>query len=218
MRIGIISEGYSDRAVITNILKGLIQIDDADIQPLRPVYNYDATTLAVKPIELISSWTVVREECIKRTKITEFLAIAGQDFVVIHIDAAEAENYGVVRPAKGQNTEEYAVQLRANIVNKVNEWLENNHTEEILYAIAIEETDAWVLTIFDKKDSIKSAKPKEKLQSILGDKDLSTRVDFDNYYSITKVFAKRKEWEKNKYQSYNHSLKLFADEVIQKVL
>lgn len=216
MRIGVISEGHADRAVIINILTGLTGLDETDIKPLRPIYNYDETDKASINPETFSSWSVVRNECQKRELIDGFLAFEDQDFVVIHIDTAEAESYGIQRPDK--NTETYCKDLRALVIKQIDAWLNQNMSNQILYAVAIEETEAWILTIYDPKDSIKSAKPKEKLNKILSKKGINSTSTYDNFIKISKPLSKRRDIHKGKFLIYNCSLNAFFEEIKTKVL
>ena len=41
------------------------------------------------------TWSVVKEECQNGQVIDRFLAFESQKFVVIHIDSAEADHYGL---------------------------------------------------------------------------------------------------------------------------
>ncbi|HZV70407.1 MAG TPA: hypothetical protein VFG10_12715 [Saprospiraceae bacterium] len=216
MKIGVISEGHSDRAVIVNILIGLTGLDLSDISPIRPKYKLDETDLAHLPENTFGSWTLVRKECIERESIDKFLSIEGQDFVVIHMDTAEADEYGIDRPSK--KSEDYCLNLRASVIAKINSWFGENISSKILYAIAIEEINAWILTIYENKDSSKPLKAKEKLNTLLKKKGLSTTSTFDNYLKLSKPFAKKKTIKTRNYLLFNHSLEEFHNEITQKVI
>lgn len=216
MKIGVISEGHADRAVIENIIVGITELDRNAIEALRPIYTTDETDKALLKSKNFSTWSVIKEECEKRELIDGFLAFEGQDFIVIHIDTAEAEHYGISRPIKKSET--YCEELRECVIQQINTWLKEDLSNEILYAVAIEETDAWVLTIYDSSDSTSSAKPKEKLDYILGKKKIDSTSNYDNFISLSKPFSKRKDVEKGKYLKYNCSLAAFFEEVNSKVL
>lgn len=216
MKIGIISEGHSDRAVITNILLGLTGLDISNIEAIRPIYNLDETDKAhVDPLTF-SSWSIVKNECEKRELIDGFLAFEGQDFVVIHLDTAEAEEYGIKRPDKRANN--YCEELRQTVVQQIDSWLNKNIENEILHAVAIEETEAWLLTLFEQRNSISAAKPKEKLSRILKSQKIDSTIDFDNYLIISKPLSKTKEIVKGKFLTNNCSLNAFYEEIKEKVL
>lgn len=216
MRIGIISEGHADRAVITNILMGATGIDRNDIEALRPIYNLDETDKALINPQSFSTWSVVKEECETRNLIDGFLAFEGQDFVVIHMDTAEADEYGIHRPDK--NSELFSMKLRNLVIQQINTWLNEDLSDSILYAVAIEEIEAWILTIYDKSDSTKSAQPKEKLDKICGRKGLNSTSNYKNFLDLSKPLSKQRDINRGKYLTYNLSLKAFYEEVQKKVL
>ena len=214
MKIGVICEGPTDRVVIGNILKGLKNIDSAQIVSLRPNYSKDETDLADIPADAFSNWSIVKEECENRIKISKFLSIEGQDIVIIHIDSAESDEYGVSKPFKDAN---YAITLRANIVTKINEWLDNQFQNEIIYAIAVEETDAWILTIYEPRDSSTSADPKAKLKRVLSRLGINYSHTPEDFIFISDPFTKKKNFSKGKYLSFNNSLEEFCTEINNKL-
>lgn len=218
MQIGIISEGHSDRAVIANLFAAATGIDSTAIKTLRPMLKMDATDkAAVKDQVEFSNWTLVRKECLERELIDDFLSLEGNDYIIIHIDTAEADEYEVKRPDKDKN---YAVNLRTLVVQKINEWLnvkgwpQGLSPASVLYAVAVEETESWLLCIFwDVKDTSSSAKPKEKLKYFLDQKKINAAVDYDNYLKLSKPFAKHKDLIAGKYLDRNASLALFYAEL-----
>jgi len=216
MKIGVICEGHADRAVITNIITGITGLDRSNILALRPTNKSDETDKAFKNPKSISSWSVIKEECEKKELINEFLAIEGQDFVVIHIDTAEAGSYGVNSPNK--KSDNYCENIRSLVVGKINDWLVTDLSKSILYAVAVEEIDAWVLTIYEQGDSSKPANPKKQLSRVLAKKDLDSTSNYNNYLILSNPLSKQREITKNNYLSYNCSLKAFHDEVKTKVL
>lgn len=218
--VGIFAEGRGDLAVITNILKGTLQIDRSDIRYALPEFEKDQTDLSVMPTEQQSSWTVVKSVCEERHKIDEFFnsPIEEERFIVIHLDTAERhlKGYDVIEPKKSGdlNIKDYCGQLRTNVVNKIDEWLKNEYKGQIAYAVAIEETDAWVLTLYDKSNSDTATynNPKERLKIQLlkqKDKHILGAKAFTKYDSLSSDFRKTKKLllctEKNE------SLKLFCE-------
>lgn len=217
MRIGVISEGHADRAVIENLIVGLTGLDSVDIEPLRPQYNYDETDKAVLDPKTFSSWSVVMQECKEREMIDGFLEIEGQDFIAIHIDTAEADQYGISRPPKDNN---YCMNLRNLVIQEMIKWFGEDISDSILYAIAIEEIDAWLLTIYDNRDTTTTATPKEKLQRILGKAKpkINLASNYDNYLKLSKPFSKKKDINRGQFLERNCSLEAFYEEILQKVV
>lgn len=214
MKIGVICEGHTDRAVIRNILKGLKGVDSSQIVPLRPDYSVDETDLSQMTVDNYSNWSLVKAECENQVKIDRFLSIEGHDFVIIHIDSDCSDEYGVTKPVKDAD---YSKKMRDTIIAKINEWLSNNFQDQILYAIAIEETEAWILTIYDKNDSIKSADPKAKLKRTLSKMGIRYDHTHAGFYEISEKFSKRKNFRKEKFRDYNESLNNFCQEVEDKL-
>lgn len=216
MRIGIICEGHTDRAVISNIITGITGLDYSDIVALRPSDTKDATDKALKETKKFSTWSVVKEECINRELIDDFLALEGQEFITLHIDTAEADEYGIKRPDK--KTDTYCNDLRNLVIEEIKSWLQEDLDEKLLHAIAIEELEAWILPIYESKDSSSSANPKGKLDFILGKQKVSTVKTYATYLSISEALGKAKEIKQGKFLSYNDSLNDFFEEVRVKVL
>lgn len=200
MRIGIIAEGRGDLAVITNILKGWLGLEREHVQFLRPEYALDETDLHEQSDEQFSNWGHVRRECIDYTRIHEFLdtPLDEERLVVIHIDTAEAElaGYDVVRPvAKGHD---YALELRGRVAAKLDEWIGGRSTGHLRYAIAVEETDAWILALYSTKETAAYRDPKKQLERELNrqlsDKErrrLFQLKAFARYDKLSQDFRKR---------------------------
>lgn len=203
MRIGIIAEGRGDLAVITNLLRGWLGLDREHVQFLRPEYALDETDLHEMAKEQRSNWLLVKRECIDYTRIREFLdtPLDEERLVVIHIDTAEAELVGfdVVRPV--ETGQEYAIELRKRVATKLDEWIGGRGTEHLRYAIAVEETDAWILTIGSKKETSTYRDPKKQLDRELNrpnrmsDKKRKSFFQlnvYDRYDELSQDFRKRR--------------------------
>lgn len=217
MRIGVISEGHADRAVITNIIKGITGLDEVEIKALLPIEALDETDKSIaKKVEEFGGWTSVKNECEKKNIIDDFLAIEGQDYIVIHLDTAEASEYGIKNiPEKDEH---YAKNLRNMVVDQIDDWISDQDViKRILHAVAVEEIDAWLLTIYGgKKDTSKSADPKKTLSFVLGKNGINSASNFVNYLKLSRPFSKPKEVIKYKFHEFNYSLKAFFEEVEDK--
>ncbi len=217
MQIGVISEGHADRAVIMNVLVGLTGLNYKEIIPLRPTYTKDETDKALNDPKTKSSYSIMKEECEERNLIDGFLAIEGQDFIVLHIDTAEADRYGVERPNKKEPT--YCKDLRNLVINKINSWLNIDLSDNLLYAVAIEEIDAWILTLYEKGDSTKYVDAKKQLGRVLTKNGVKFIQDpFKYYWEISKEFSKKKHISNEIITIQNCSLNLFCKEVVAKVI
>ncbi len=224
MRAAIICEGKSDAAVITNLLKGVLDIDRSDVQYLVPELEYDETDLHQMTEEQFSNWTLVKKACEEGDKIHDFLGpFESERFVVVHIDTdVRLEKGFEVNEPLELKSEEDLEQLHHNIAKKLEEWLgEDAPLNDITFAIAIQEIDAWVLPIYDtpQKDTGLLPNPKERLKRTLN-KKLSPKErskifglendKYEQYHELTKK-AFRKEKELKKLLKSNLSLSYFYD-------
>lgn len=215
MRIGVISEGHSDRAVIVNIISGLTGLDESDFQPLLPQYKFDATDTAAGRGEVHGGWNAVKDECKSRTFIDEFLIQEDNEFIVIHFDTAESAQYGILQPEKGPS---YSTELRTKIINQIKSWLDEDLTNSLLFAIAVEEIDAWILAIIENRDSTKTADAKRRLEYKKGYKMGKLKPNYDLYLEFSKSFKNDNQKQINSYLVRNQSLSDFYQEVKEKIL
>lgn len=222
LKVGIIAEGKSDLAVLYNVLVGLLGISRNQIKPIVPELTTDETYIeAVKnDKKSFSNWTIVRQNCIDKEEIDNFFNDNPfeQDLIlIIQIDTAERhlKNYEVSEPPKTKD-KDYSEKLRLNVITKIKEWL-NQPYENLYYAIAIEETEAWMLALHEKKknDTAEYNKAKEDYFKMLNktlkkkEKNVLTIKDaFVKYNQLSHPFRKNKSLKtaRNK----NKSLDLFC--------
>lgn len=219
MKAGIIAEGKSDMAVITNILKGKLGIDKSDIAYLVPELEKDETDLAIMPPEQFSSWSVVKAKCEEGNVIRDFLDIIDDGrFLVIHLDSAEREKYGIENLTK--NSIDDLILIRTRVKSKIEEWLGENRRERIAYAIAVEETDAWIMTksVQNRTDTGLLNNPKERLEAkVIQTESPKAQKQLRNLNFFDKYDYHSNEFRKNRNLSVfienNNSLKQFCDEL-----
>jgi hypothetical protein len=224
MVIGIIAEGTEDQAVIKNILRGVAKILDIEIDtlPIRPSLKRDETDNHNNQ-QTIGTFQGVKNACEgvegEREDFDKFFFIEDSAFMTIQLDTAEIDNHNFefTRPVK-ENNPNYSTELRQNVIDLINGWLENNYENQLFFAIAIEEIEAWCLTIYEKKDSSLSANPKNQLLRILSKKNI--KIDGNNKATsfeqkVTKDFRSPKKLKE--YIDYNQSLAEFVKETITKL-
>lgn len=221
MRVALIAEGKTDQVVIKNILKGWLDIDGSDIRYLRPDLEYDNTDLAQMDESQFSNWTLVKQECLDGKNIRTFLEVNTNAFIVIHIDAFECDHigYDVIRITKdNDDLSKYCEELRAKIVEKIQEWQGGNNLVQTAHAVAIEETEAWILTLYgqsDTKDTSSLNNPKSKLKQVMNSDDklkkLFRKEIIDQFNELTTDFRKKKNLEKARLK--NKSLDLFLQDL-----
>ena len=224
MRLGIIAEGKADIAVIKAVLKALKGIDGSDVVQLRPSEQYDETDLN----ELnFSNWNLVLQSCGEERLLKPFFdGLAEDALLVIQIDTAERgeAGYDVAEPlrTKGTDWKEYCDQLYAAVKHKIVEIVPKAYQEKVAFAIAIEETDAWLIPLFETsyKETAQYANPKERLHYLINridGKKNNNYIDTDkknlNYAYIAKDIRKNLKQCRQK----NKSLDLFCLEIEDKV-
>ena len=207
MRIGILAEGPSDVAVITNIIKGVTGLETNDIIAIQPKLQFDNTHLAHLDPDSHSTWSLVKNECIEQKKINSFFKLADSKYFAIHLDTAEAELYGVERPKT--NDENYCSLLRETVINKINEWLDGKYQKEVLYAIAIQETDAWILTLHEKSESCLISDPKKELKKKFQKLKYKYEAGYKPYLIFSDDFKYSSKIRRLKCREYNCSLNDF---------
>ncbi len=224
MKAGIIAEGAGDAAVVTNILKGKLGLQRSDIIYLTPDLDFDETDLSLMRPEQFSTWSVVRQKCCDDLFLTRFFeGIDDNRILVVHIDAAERfeKNYEVLEPKRSE-ADDYPVEVRRNIEAKIREWTRGSYSNKIVCAIAVEETDAWLLTIYLplQTETALLANPKERLNkelnkpNLLTDKErkkLFSQSIFNRYLQLSEPFRKLKEL--NKLSEKNASLLMFCEDL-----
>jgi hypothetical protein len=118
---------------------------------------------------------LVKEECLSQTTIQTFLEniIEGARIVAIHIDTAECElpNFGVIRPDRTSLT--YVEECCQAVEKIMDVWLTGCDLSLLVKAIAVEETEAWILPLHDAELIKKTPEtgsipnPKERLEKLL---------------------------------------------------
>lgn len=224
MRVGVIAEGFADVTVIKAVLKNLAGIDGSDVRMLLPQEQMDETDLN----ELnFSNWQLVFNCCQDEDKLTAFFEdIEGEAVLIVHVDTAERglNGYDIPDPQRTGSTDYavYSEQLRAQVIKKFRTLIPEKYHHSVTYAIAVEETDAWLIPLFENsaKDSASHAKAKETLSKLVGkDKKLQkaytdTSKKSLNYKSLGKLFAKNLSVCRTR----NKSLDLFCLDIEQKIV
>lgn len=208
MRIGIIAEGKGDLAVIDNVLKGATGLDTSSFIHILPADEFDETDLN-QISKTWSTWSLVKKKCIEGTGIESFFKLEDSKCVVIHIDTDTAQDYEILIPTRD---EKYCEAIRTRVIEKIKEWLNNRFQNQILFAVAIEEIEAWFLNLYinPKKDTAIIPNAKKALEFALNKIGENTTSNYENYRKLSKPFSKKKEIDKH--LEYNCSLRFFFKE------
>ena len=169
MRVGGVSEGWADFAVLRNILKAVLDLDASEVQSIRPELQTDETSAGAPGARTFSNWELVRQECEQWAAIEAFLdeALDEARLVVVHVDTAECHlpGFGVVRPDRA--AADYVAVFHDAVLAALRGWTADRRPAQLVGAVAVEETDAWLLAHYAPvrdADTGALANPKERLQ------------------------------------------------------
>lgn len=218
MQIGIIAEGPADVAVLTNVLKGTLGLDSADVLPLRPDLQQDETDAHTQGRDRFSNFETVIKECQDPQKIADFLsAVEEERLVVIHLDAAEDYRVTFDPEVLAATPEPTPEALRQRFVLQVDRWLGPRWLSSIRHAIAVYETDAWVLPLYDAgaQDTATQRDAKKHLARALArqgvDERKLGRTAYAQRLKLSKDLGRRKRLLEC--AGRNFSLRLFCEEL-----
>lgn len=220
MHVGIIAEGMGDLAVLSNLLKGWLDIDQADITYLRPELRLDETDLHKMEAQHFSNWGLVIKECEEQQRLLSFMESVDEErLLIVHLDTAESyrDDYPVERPEKARtDLATYTQVLRERVMQALMKRLPDALHSRCHFAIAVEEMDAWVLTLYstDAHDTAAYQDPKTRLEKRLEkdkkqNKKLHQQPTYERYKELSRGFRKRKELQKCLPKST--SLRLFCE-------
>ncbi len=200
MRYGIIAEGIADVYVIRNILKYLLKVDSTDIFSIRPTEIFDETDVLKMRF---SNWELVMRTCADTDVLSAFFdSFEEEGIIIVQIDTAERgeTNYNIPLPIRTKDTDwmTYSETLRQAVKAKLETFIPSQYRYKMVYAVAIRETDAWLIPIFCKSDNDTSslANPKERLQATIGSlgnkkkKFINTNKRHLDYQEIAKQFKR----------------------------
>ena len=175
MDIRIIAEGPADKDVIKAIIRKLTGVESEKIITLLPSDTIDETD---RFSGNFSNWQLVLDKIADLSFWENAMAMIEGDYIfVIHIDTAERgePGYDVNMPQRSgiMDWKQYAIDLRKNVRQKMESLIPPAYHDRIAYAIAIEESEAWILPMFEnaKHDTSSHAQPKESLDWIIGKDD-----------------------------------------------
>ena len=218
MRIGIIAEGFSDATVIRAIVNKLVPVNDG-IRLLRPQERFDETDLQEMNF---SSWQLVLDSCKDEDLLSGFFEdIDGDAIIIVHIDTAERgqKGFDIVEPQRGKDIDfvAYSESLREKVCAKMETLIPEKFRQRIAYAIAIEETDAWLIPLFEhsNRDTSSHVNAKETLSKLIGkDKKLQRKyVDTHRKMLDYQKLGKGLMKELQQARGRNKSLDLFCFDI-----
>ncbi len=201
MRVGIIAEGRGDFGILTRVLRGALGVDEDAVEFLRPEFDVDETDTFSMSAEQRGNWSIVLDECRERQRIRDFFGAPTDEvkMLVVHIDAAECERPGfdVARPTPPE-----ASRLCERIERMMVGVLEGEFSDRTCFAIAVEESEAWVLPLYTREpDTCVVADAKKRLErelnrpNLFSDRErkrLFARSEYDRMREVAKELARRR--------------------------
>lgn len=125
--------------------------------------------------------------------------------IIIQIDTAECEEvgYDVNRPSK--KTPTYCEDLRTEVITKIKSWINQpEFDDQLFFTVCIEETEAWVHALYERKNTAKFSDPKKKFKDFRSKKSqtdkkfqkqeqrLVNKSTFEKFTFYSKGFQKKK--------------------------
>lgn len=216
---GLIAEGVTDHVVLENILIGYFNDPDLSmnirvLQPLR-----DATDA----LQGFGGWYNVFEYCTSTVFKEAFIQ---NDYLLIQIDTdcAHLPKFDVP-PINGESMEELIERVIAKFVglfkNSFGEEFYKSHQDRILFAIAVNEIECWLLPLYstDKKTQASTHNCIHKLNQLLtkSKKDIinPARKEAKVYEKLSREFCKTKTLKKTYPQ--NPSFNYFVEQYLGKI-
>lgn len=215
----LIAEGKTDLYVIENILVGLLGEDNIDVIDLSPLRKAKAN-------ENFSNWEKVLEYCTQ----PEFAqAFQTEGFVIIQIDTDVSEQKGFdVFKYRGNTEKELSVndlidKVKEKIITeKITTEIYEQYKDRIIFAIAVDAIECWLLPLYFEKESDKSQilNCLDRLNRGLAKQDLK-RINANKepakyYNELSTPYTKAKILQ-NCY-AVNPSLYFFIEELKYKVI
>ncbi len=201
MRVGIVAEGRGDLGVLTRILKGAIGVEEDDVEFLRPEFDVDETDAHAMRAAQRSNWSLVIEECRERARVRAFFEVPVDEpkLLVVQLDAAECAlvGYDVERSPSPE-----PMRLCDRIERTLCGWMGDEFVDRTCFAIAVEETEAWVLPLYGADaDTTLVRDPKRRLDRELNRPNLFSererqrlfaKGEYERMREVAKGLARRK--------------------------
>jgi hypothetical protein len=199
---GLISEGITDQIVIENILIGLLNDDDFSVDPLQPARDATDEDLATNH----GNWHKVFEYC-QTQRFKD--AVLNMDFVIIQIDADIFKTQQLppiyqVALTPNISPDEAVTSIKEKIIDLIDRDFYLNNRQKIIFAIAVDAIECWLLPIYYQNQVAKASKTTGCLKS------LNEKLSKDEGFTIDKKAPKYYRIASKKYQKHKDSKKLYA--------
>lgn len=203
---GLITEGVTDQAIISNILFGFFKNKDLLISPLQPIFDETDKSRQYN----LGGWgnmiNYLRSDQFKQS-------FQYCDYQIIQIDTDICEDYGISKNEDGRplSVNELIIKVEEYLISVIGQFYENI-SERVIFAISVHMIECWLLTLYYVDDKrLKIAGCLNTLNQVLARK-IDYTIDPDNkdykfYKEISKPYAKNKII--SKHFVHNPSLLIF---------
>ncbi len=213
--IGLICEGVSEVNIISYIIQRYL--GDVDVNAIQP-------KIVNKKQDNFGTWQQVLEYC----NDEQFKHIfATNDFIVVQIDTdtCTQKNYDV-NPYDENNNKISDEELYTKVIERLKKNLSvellQKYSDKIIFAICINETECWLLPLFNANEPKKrcattncvyilNQKLKQQNISPIPDKDKNNAESRRSYQSILKMLKKKKDIAD--ISQYNYGFKMFVEQL-----
>ena len=208
MDFGIIGEGNTDQTIIDSILQGFC--NDKNLNP---------TWLQPTP-DTLGNW----DKVFRYVQSDDFRqAFAQLDFVVVHLDSDVFGSNNIDEKHRinlsQTNPEETVGLIRELLIQDIGLQIYEAISNRIIFAIAVDQTECWLLPIFFPNQKAKAKKTSgciSTLNEVMNDVHgfyIDTK-DIGHYRTMSKPFLKKKDL--TKFGEINPSLSIFLTELEEK--
>lgn len=216
--IGLISEGITDQIIIKRVIGGYLNDMDVSFTELQPRIDPDNPEIAIDA----GNWDQVFKYC-QDSDFEEGLKANPSLHIVIHLDSdvfrtkEVSEKYRFEFNRKDGTvltTEEVISEIIALLITEIGQEIYDKYTDRILFAIAVDETECWLLPFYE------TGKARSKEVNCLKalNRKISSKFSFTihkkqpkYYFKVAKPLLKHKNFIK--LYHHNTSLHIFCEQL-----
>ena len=191
-RFALVSEGWTDVAVVENIVHGVLG-DKAVINPLMPLR--DETDSSRHSDQNFSNWQLVLEY-ISTDQVK--IALATNDYLIIHIDTdmGDYPEFGLQLTENGHTkpVTQIVEECRQQLINRLPEDISECDRSRIIFAVPVLTTECWLVALHNSLHNHSSSKANNCEQRLLTTLRGRYKVkkDYQCYQALSKGFRKLK--------------------------
>lgn len=191
-RFALIAEGWTDIAVIENIVYGLCG-NDGVVNPLMPLQ--DATDAERTKEKNFSNWELVFQYLASQQVQ---IALSTNDYLIVHVDTDEGdhENFGLPLTKGGvtKSISDIVSECKTLLIAKLPKDIAPADVGRIIFAIPVLSTECWLVGLHDAKHTHAPSKANNCLQRLYGavQKKMKVSKKYRCYQALSSGFSKHK--------------------------